>query len=137
MTMSDGITGRPDWIGYSTKNGMMRSNLLEEVDSGYYNFKITATDPYGGSYSYYKSMLVDTTPIAHQQYVIVYCSVQTACAHDLSTYFSDPNPHDVLTYSLPLGAATVALLQMNGLAFSTSTQILQGKPPVVTTISQI
>jgi hypothetical protein len=60
-TYSDG-TNRQNWIGYSTTNGLMKSNMIEYVPSEYMNLKITATDPYGGSYSYYKTMTVDTQP---------------------------------------------------------------------------
>jgi hypothetical protein len=58
-TYSDG-TDRRNWIGYSTTNGLLKSNMDETVPSEYMNLKITATDPYEGSYSYYKTMLVDS-----------------------------------------------------------------------------
>jgi hypothetical protein len=60
--MSDS-TDRPSWIGYDTSSGLMRSNLIEPCPSGYYNFKFTATDAMGGSYSFYKTMLVDSAPV--------------------------------------------------------------------------
>ena len=40
----------------------MKSNMNIYVPSEYMNLKITATDAYGGSYSYYKDMLVDSAP---------------------------------------------------------------------------
>lgn len=59
--MSDG-TDRPDWIGYDITSGILRGYPNLTYTPAYLNLKFTAYDPNSGTYSYYKTLLVDCAP---------------------------------------------------------------------------
>lgn len=65
--------------------------------SEYMNLKFTASDNYYGSYSYYKTILIDSPPVSKVSYVTIQCSVMKMCSYSIEGLFYDPNG-DYLTY---------------------------------------
>lgn len=127
-TNSDG-SDRPGWIGYNIADGLLRSNLIEPVPSGLLNLKITATDPYEGSYSYYRQMLVDSPPTPSTQFVVFVCSTYKTCSYTVSDIFTDRNG-DYLTYSLAQSSQLTELTKAK-FDFYTVTQIFTGTPVII------
>jgi hypothetical protein len=116
-------------MGYSTTNGLLKSNMVISVPSGYMNLKITATDEYEGSYSFYKTMLVDSAPLPLVAYVVIYCSVGLNCGYSFSECLYDPNG-DYLTYEIS-SSTQVATLLTAGFEFSEATAIVTGVSQVI------
>ena len=60
-TYSDG-TIRPGWIGYDIVSGELKGLPKVSDASELINLKISAFDTKEGSYSYYKTLLLNTAP---------------------------------------------------------------------------
>jgi len=80
LTMSDGRR-RPNWIGYSPVSGEMRGSPAVADASSLLNLKFTAYDTKEGSYSFYKSILINTTPQNKVGHVVIEASVGKYFAH--------------------------------------------------------
>lgn len=62
VSYSDG-TERPKWLGISYTDGILYGLADIDYASELVNLKITCTDQFDGSYSYYRSVLVNAHPM--------------------------------------------------------------------------
>ena len=125
LTYSDGIE-RPNWIGYDINTGILRGYPALADSSELLNLRFTAYDTKDGSYSYYKTLLVNAEPITRVIYKTLYMGVGRDYAHYLGDYIRDYDG-DWLTWYLPRAQDQEDLRDL-GLDFYPQKKIIAGRP---------
>eukprot|EP00347_Sterkiella_histriomuscorum_P021608 403333387 len=124
-TYSDG-TERKKWIGYDINTGILRGYPMVSDASEYMNLKFTAYDTKSGSYSYYKTLLVNVQPKRASVYKVLYLGKGRQYAYDFTKLLYDPDG-DYLTFYLK-NSADQTTLRSIGLDFYPTFNLLSGVP---------
>jgi hypothetical protein len=88
LTYSDGTT-RPNWMGYNINTGILRGYPDITDASELMNLRFTAYDENDGTFSFYKTLLVNVEPRAIRIYKTLYMGVGRDYAHYLGGYITD------------------------------------------------
>ena len=125
-TYSDG-TARPNWIGYDTISGELRGFPKMADSSELINLRITAFDSKEGSYSYFKTILVNAPPKVLVTYITLYASVGKTFTHDFGQYFEDVDGDPLYIY-IPDQADISKLKTKANMIYYPPTRLFSGKP---------
>lgn len=125
LTMSDS-SDRPQWIGYDKGTGELRGYPMISDASRYMNLRFTAYDTKDGSYSYYKTLLVNVLPRRKVIYKELKIGYNRNYAYNVSTLFYDLDG-DPLTFSVADTTDQTTLRDI-GLDFYPANKIIAGKP---------
>ena len=100
LTQSDGSL-RPNWIGFISSSGELQGNPQLSDSSSYLNLKFTAFETKQGSYSLYKTLLVNTFPRKVDiAYFTIKVNVDDFFAHYFGDYLVDSDG-DHLEFEMP------------------------------------
>ncbi|CDW71340.1 ig family protein [Stylonychia lemnae] len=134
LTMSDS-TDRPLWIGFDKGTGELRGYPMVSDASRLMNLKFTAFDTKDGSYSFYKTLLVNVKPKNRVIYKEVRIGIDRYYAYNVSNLFYDQDG-DPLSFSIP-DSNELSSIREIGLDFYPANKLLAGKPSQLGTTSLI